>query len=73
MHITVKLYGSLCIGRFSAELRDYPDGSTISTIVHDLRIQAEYLIRLRNGCHAAFEDVLQDGDTVSLLPMLDGG
>jgi molybdopterin converting factor small subunit len=73
MRITVKLYGSLCIGRFNSELRDYPDGSTISTIAQDLGLPAEYLIRLRNGCHAPFEEVVQDGDTVSFLPMLDGG
>ena len=73
MHITVKLYGSLCIGRFDSALRDYPAGSKISTIAQDLGLSPEYLIRLRNGCHASFDDVLQEGDTVSFLPMLDGG
>jgi sulfur-carrier protein len=73
MHITVKLYGSLCIGRFDSALRDYSAGSTVATIVKDLGIPPEYLIRLRNGCHAPIDDVLQEGDTVSLLPMLDGG
>ena len=73
MRITVKLYGSLCIGRFDSALRDYPDCSAISTIVQDLGLRPESLIRLRNGCHASFDDVLQEGDTVSFLPMLDGG
>lgn len=73
MQITVKLYGSLCIGRFSFALRDYPDCSTIATIVQDLGISPEYLIRLINGIHASFDEIVQDGDTVSLLPMLDGG
>jgi len=73
MQITVKLYGSLCIGRFHSELREYADCCTILTIVEDLGISTEYLIRLKNGYHVPFEEVVQDGDTVSLLPMLDGG
>ena len=73
MHVTVKLYASFCIGRFSSAVREYPDGSTISTIAQDLGISAEYLIHLRNGCHAPFNEVVQEGDTVSFLPMLDGG
>ena len=73
MHITVKLYGSLCSGRFKSAPRDYPAGSTVATIAQDLGISQEYLIRLRNGRHASFDDVLQEGDVVSFLPMLDGG
>jgi len=73
MLITVKLYGSLCIGRFDSAPRDYPAGSTVATVVQDLGLSPEYLIRLRNGRHASFDDLLQEGDTVSFLPMLDGG
>ena len=73
MQITVKLYGSLCFGRFDSAVREYPDGSTIQTIVTDLGIPSEYLIRLKNGYHAPLEEVLHNNDTVSLLPMLDGG
>lgn len=73
MHITVKLYGSLCVGRFDSALREYPACSTIATIVQDLGLSPEYLIRLRNGTHAAFDDMVLEGDTVSFLPMLDGG
>ncbi len=73
MNITVRLYGSLCIGRFSSEIRNYPKLTDIAAIIQDLGVSPEYLIRLRNGLHASFDEVLEDGDTVSLLPMLDGG
>jgi sulfur carrier protein ThiS len=73
MHVTVKLYASFCIGRFGTAVREYPDGSTLSTIAQDLGIPPEYLIHLRNGCHAPLDEAVQDGDTVSFLPMLDGG
>lgn len=73
MLITIKLYGSYQIGRFDCVVREYPEGCPVSTIVHDLQIPEEYLIRLKNGIHVSLEEPLQDGDTLSLLPMLDGG
>ncbi len=73
MQITVKLYGSLCFGRFHSAVREYPDSSTIQTIVTDLGIPPDFLIRLKNGYHVPLEEVVENGDTVSLLPMLDGG
>ena len=73
MQITVKLYASFRIGRFSEQLREYPDDATTATIAKDLDIPPEYLIMLRNGRHALPDDTVHDGDTVSLLPMLEGG
>ena len=73
MRVTVKLYASFRIGRFASEVREYPDSATIAMIVKDLGIPEEYLITLRNGRHAPLDDLVQDGDTVSFLPMLEGG
>lgn len=73
MHVTVKLYASFRIGRFTSEVREYPDDATIATIAQSLGIPEEYLITLRNGRHALLDDPVQDGDTVSFLPMLEGG
>jgi molybdopterin converting factor small subunit len=73
VQVTVKLYASFRIGRFTSMVREYPDHSTIASIAQDLGIPEEYLIRLRNGCHASPDEELHDGDTVSFLPMLEGG
>ena len=73
MQVTVKLYASFYIGRFSTEVRSYPEATTISTIAKDLGILEAPLIHLRNGCHAGFDETVQDGDTVSILPAIDGG
>jgi len=73
MRITVRIYGSLCIGRFEAAEREYPEGTLVVNVVRDLGIGEEFLIRLRNGVHAANDEQLRAGDTLSLLPMLDGG
>lgn len=54
-------------------IRDYPDHSTIAMIARDLGIPEEYLIQLRNGCHAPSDEEVRDGDTITFLPMLEGG
>jgi sulfur carrier protein ThiS len=73
MLITIKLYGSYQIGRFDCAVREYPEGCPVGTIVDELQISREYLIRLKNGVHVPPDEPLQEGDTLSLLPMLDGG
>ncbi len=73
MRITIRIYGSLRLGRFEVAEREYPAGTLVLDVVRDLGIGEEYLIRLRNGVHAACDEPLREGDTLSLLPMLDGG
>ena len=73
MQVTVKLYASFCIGRFTSAVREYPEATTISAISKDLGLAAEALIHLRNGCHARLDDPVQDRDTVTFLPVIDGG
>ena len=74
MHITVKLFASLRIGRFREESRNYPDGTTVVTIVDELDIpDCQVLITLINSQHAKPDEVLREGDVVSLLPVVSGG
>lgn len=73
MRITIRIYGSFCIGRFEVAVREYPEGTLVLDVVRDLGIGEEFLIRLRNGVHVANDEQLREGDTLSLLPMLDGG
>jgi len=72
--IRIKLYGVFRIERFREELLDYPPGTTARDVVAQLRISGPLLgIVLINGVHAGLDDVLRDGDTLSLLPILGGG
>ena len=74
MNVTVILVGPFRIGRFNEELREYPPGSTVQTVIDDLLLPAPLLgTTLLNGAHARGDEPLRDGDTVSLLPFLDGG
>lgn len=53
---------------------DVPDGTTVDQVVHSLRIPSE-LERLTvvNGRDAVPDQVLSEGDVLSLFPPLAGG
>ncbi len=74
MRLTIKLFGLFRIDRFKEEERNYPPGTRVRDVVKDLRLPEHLLgIVVINDCHAGTDDVLCDGDELSLLPLLDGG
>lgn len=74
MNVTIKLVGIFQIGHFKEEVREYPPATHVRAVIDELRIPATLLgIVLINGIHAGVEDLLNDGDTVCLLPFVDGG
>ena len=74
MKITVKLYAVLQIGRFTEKELDYPVGAKVGDVVKGLALPAEHVdILLVNGRHVDRDYLLQDGDVLSLLPMVEGG
>jgi molybdopterin converting factor small subunit len=74
MHITVKLFASFRTGRFCAEEREYPEGTTIGMVADDISLpRAEIGIIMVNSRHAKLERVLADGDILALFPLLGGG
>jgi molybdopterin converting factor small subunit len=74
MQVTVKLFASFRLRLFKEAAREYPDGAGVVDIVNDLGIPAKELgIVLVNGRHASLNDLVQDGDVVSLMPHIGGG
>jgi len=74
MHVKIKLVGPFQSGRFKEETREYPLGTTVLEVVAELRISQQLLgIVLINDIHASIDDLLHDGDTLCLLPFIDGG
>ncbi len=74
MQVTVRLVGVFRIDRFREERRSYPETTTIRDIVSELGIPLPLLgIVLINGSHAGLDDQLREGDTITLLPFIDGG
>jgi len=74
LEISVKLFGVFRIDRFKEAVRQYPPGTRVRQVVEELCFPDHLLgIVLINGAHADIDDLLQDGDVLSLLPVLDGG
>lgn len=74
MKVTVKLVGAFRVGRFKEDVREYPPSTCVWEIVEDLRIPNPLLgAVLINDVHAGGESMLHDGDTLCLLPFMDGG
>jgi hypothetical protein len=74
VRVTIKLIGVFRINRFKEEVRTYSPGVRISEIVGELQLPGNLLgIVVINGIHATTADVLHDGDTLTLFPLLDGG
>ncbi len=74
MQITVSLHGVFRIDRFKLEVRTYPIASPVQKVIDELKIPVKLLgIIIINGTHATATDILHDGDTLMLLPLLEGG
>ena len=74
MDITVKLYAVLQLERFKEKRMSFPDGSTVDDVVRVLNLPAEHVdILLINGVHVSPDQVLREGDVLSILPMVEGG
>ncbi len=74
MNVTVKLFATFRIGRFSIESRDYPEGTSVADVVKGLNLPEKELgIMLVNSRHVKLDHRLAEGDTLALFPLLGGG
>lgn len=74
MNVTVKLFATFRVGRFKVEERVYPPGTTCREIIAEVGLTEDELgIILINGRHAALDVRLEEGDTLSLFPLVGGG
>ncbi len=74
MTVTVKLFATFRNGRFKEEVRQYGVGTTVSQVIHELELPENELgAILVNARHAEEDQVLQNGDTLSIFPLVGGG
>jgi len=74
VNITVKLFASFRTGRFGEKNIDCPEASRISCVLQELGIAVpEVGVFLVNGRHAAVDNSLAPGDTLSVFPLIGGG
>ncbi|HXV20558.1 MAG TPA: MoaD/ThiS family protein [Desulfuromonadales bacterium] len=72
--IRIRLAGVFRINRFKEAERTYPPGIRVREVIEDLQLPEHLLgIVVINDVHAGTEDVLRDGDTLALFPLLGGG
>lgn len=74
MTLTIKLYGVFRIERFKEQQLEFVVGVCVDEVVELLRLNRQLLgIILVNDQHADMSHILTDGDTLALLPVLEGG
>lgn len=74
MQITVKLFASFRNKRFKVAMQEHPMATNCRDIVLGLGLTEDELgVLMVNGRHADLEHALQDGDTVSIFPLVGGG
>ncbi len=74
MLVTVKLHGVFRLNRFKEERVEYPPGTRVQDIVEQLQLPDHILgIVMINDAHGTTDHQLNNGDTLALLPILDGG
>lgn len=75
MHIFVKLFAQYREGRFKAEQRDYPHGTTAQVIIDTLHLEqvSPLGVLMVNGKHVDVSYILQEGDEIALFPKVGGG
>lgn len=74
MTLTIKLYGVFRIDRFKEKQLELVAGICVDEVVEQLQLNRQLLgIILINDKHAEINSTLVDGDTLALLPILEGG
>ena len=74
MQITVKLFATFRNDRFKAAQQELPPDTACRTIMLSLGLTEEEIgVVLVNGRHATLDQVLNEGDTLSLFPLVGGG
>ncbi|HWI41687.1 MAG TPA: MoaD/ThiS family protein [Verrucomicrobiae bacterium] len=74
MNVLVKLYATFREGRFVSDRRQYSTGSAVADVLRELGIQEREIgVLLLNCRHVEAATSLQDGDSLSIFPLVGGG
>lgn len=79
MKVSIHLFASFRVGRFDQQQREYCDGTTLQEVIDDIGVDIgiesknEIGMVLVNGRHAALNQVMKEGDRLSLFPLVGGG
>lgn len=74
MRFTVKLFAYFRDNRFRAEVREYPEGTTVAEVIRSLGIDLEEVgVTMINSRHCTLDQVPAEGDQLAIFPAIGGG
>ena len=74
MRVRVSLYSALRIDRFGEDEVELPEGATVTDLADQLQIALQDIgIVMVNACSGTFQQGLQPGDRITLIPPIGGG
>ena len=74
MRFTVKLFAYFRDNRFRAEVREYPEGTTVEEVIRSLAIDLEEVgVTMINSRHCTLDQVPAEGDQLAIFPAIGGG
>ena len=73
MRFTVKLFAYFRDNRFRAEVREYPEGTTVEEVIRSLGIDLEEVgVTMINSRHCTLDQVPAENDQLAILPASGG-
>ena len=74
MRLTVKLFAYFRDNRFKQQVMDYPEGTTVETIIGSLGIPIDEVgVTMINSRPCELTRVPVEGDQVAIFPAIGGG
>jgi ThiS family. len=74
MRFTVKLFAYFRDNRFRAEVREYPEGTTVEEVIRSLGIDLEEVgVTMINSRHCTLDQVPAENDQLAIFPAIGGG
>ena len=74
MRFTVKLFAYFRDNRFRAEVREYPEGTTVEEVICSLGIDLEEVgVTMINSRHCTLDQVPAENDQLAIFPAIGGG
>jgi molybdopterin converting factor small subunit len=74
MRVRVSLYSALRIDRFAEDEVELPEGATVIDLADRLQIALQDIgIVMVNARSGTFQQTLQPGDRITLIPPIGGG
>ena len=74
MRFTVKLFAYFRDNRFRAEVREYPEGTTVEQVIRSLGLDLEEVgVTMINSRHCTLDQVPAENDQLAIFPAIGGG